>query len=210
MTRQRPSLRSPDPEEDLRGFPIHRLTPVARLWRVVRDGRNPWWFSSSGGGRFDLPAPEGTCYLASDDLAALLEAVGPELLPGGLAPASLLEGRQLRLLSVPGPRRLANTLAGRAARWVTSEIGTITPYGSPQAWARAFRSHGLEGIRYSVRHSTSHRHWSVALFGRTGEEAWRRGRRIPIGPDHRTRLLSAHGVRLFEPPASDEVVFADL
>jgi hypothetical protein len=52
----------------------------------VHDGHGPWWFSSSLEGCFDLPAPDGTCYLASDELGAMLERLGAELLPGGCAP----------------------------------------------------------------------------------------------------------------------------
>ncbi len=159
-------------------------------------------------GRFDLPRPLGTCYLSNDDLAALLESLGPELLPGGMAPASLLEGKHLRLLAVPGPMKLANALAGRATRWVTAEISTITPYAVPQAWALALASHGMDGIRYGVRHSTSVRHASFALFSRAGEGWWRRGRRVDIDEEHRRRLLAVHGVLLFDPPASDEIEFA--
>ena len=38
-----------------------------------RVRRSAWWFSSDGSGRFDLPVPHGTCYLAEEPLAALLE-----------------------------------------------------------------------------------------------------------------------------------------
>jgi hypothetical protein len=159
-------------------------------------------------GRFDLPAPDGTCYLASDDLGALLELLGPDLLPGSGAPASLLQGRHLRTLHVPRRQRLADALAEKAVAWVTSELWTITPYALPQAWARALHQNGYEGLRYAGRHRTARRPFAVALFGRAGERrAWRAGRRVDIGVDHRHRLAARCGVVVFDVPAEDELVF---
>ena len=159
-------------------------------------------------GRFDLPPREGTCYLASDDLGALLERLGPGLAPGGIAPRSLLAGRHLRALHVPRPQTLADTLARRATKWLTLEISTITPYHVPQAWARAFRRQGFFGIRYGIRHSTWRRHFSVAIFGPSGERNWPKGRQVPISENVRRRLRETHGIVLFDFPATDELVFA--
>jgi hypothetical protein len=135
------------------------------------------------------------CYVASDDLGAILEMVGPDLLPGGCAPASLLAGRHLRRLAVSQAMRLADTLASRAAQWVTAEIATITPYTVPQAWARTFRGARWSGVRYAIRHSTSRTRTSYALFGPAGERRrWRRGLDGP-----------AHGVRsAYRPAARDD------
>lgn len=208
MSRQKLSLRPPRHDEPLAGFPRFSLKAARTLWRVVRDGYGPWWFSSSMEGRFDLPKPDGTCYLASDDLGALLETLGPGLEPGGIVPASLLAGRQLRALRVPRPYPLADTLARRATKWLTSEISTSTPYHLPQAWARAFRRHGFMGIRYGIRHSTSRRHFCLAIFGPSGEGSWSKGRQVPISRSVRDRLRKTHGVVLFDIPSTDELVFA--
>lgn len=160
-------------------------------------------------GRFDLPPPDGTCYVASDDLGALLEVLGPSLLPGSGAPASLLEGRHLRALRTPRLHRVADTLAEKAVAWVTAELSTITPYRLPQAWARAFRRSGFEGIRYAARHRTARRPFAVALFGPAGELlAWSRGRRVRISAEHRARLASRCGIVVFDVPAEDELIFA--
>jgi hypothetical protein len=159
-------------------------------------------------GRFDLPSPDGTCYLASDDLGALLERLGPGLEPGGIAPSGLLAGRHLRALHVPRPQSLADSLARLATRWLTSEISTITPYRVPQAWARAFHRQGFMGVRYGIRHSTSRRHFSVAIFGPSGERSWPKGLRAPISEKVRRRLRETHGIVLFDLPATDELVFA--
>src|SRR5262245_44247773 len=72
--RRSPSLGwSPDHPVLLKDFPARRLSPEVRLLRIVRAGVGPWWFGSSLAGRFDLPEPDGTCYLAADEIAALLE-----------------------------------------------------------------------------------------------------------------------------------------
>ncbi len=209
MKRQRPSLRPPADDLSAVGFPVYRLGPARRMWRLVRDGYGPWWFGSSLEGRFDLPAPKGTCYLASDDLGAILECLGPGLLPGGFAPASLLAHRHLRELSPPEPRRIANSLAGKAAGWVTAELSTITPYAVTQSWARWFHTNAFDGIRYAARHTTSRRAFAVALFGRAGERRWKKGRRVPLGPEHRQRLQNRCGITLFDTPYTDELHFAD-
>lgn len=175
---------------------------------MTRDGHGPWWFGSTLEGRFDLPAPDGTCYLATDDLGAILEVLGPDLLPGSGAPSGLLMGRHLRQLRAPRRKRLADTLAEKAVVWVTGELSTITPYRLPQAWARAFRRSDFEGIRYAARHRTARRPFVVALFGPAGEQrAWNGGRRVAIGADHRDRLASRCGVVVFDVPAEDELVF---
>ena len=159
--------------------------------------------------RFDLPAPQGTCYLASDDLGAVLEQLGPGLLPGGIAPFSLLAGRHLRELTVHRSVRLADSVAEKAAGWVTSELSTITPYVIPQAWAAWFFANTFQGIRYAPRHATSRRTFAVALFGEAGERTWKRGRRVALEPQLHTRLRKRCGITLFNTPFQDELHFAD-
>ncbi len=209
MTRQRPSLRPPARGLSAAGFPGYRLQPTRRMWRLVRDGHGPWWFGSSLFNRFDLPAPDGTCYLASDDLGAVLEHLGPGLLPGGFAPSGLLTGRHLRRLTVPKLQRLANTLVEKADRWITAELSTITPYATPQAWAQWFHTNSFKGIRYAPRHTNSRRTFAVALFGRTGERSWKKDQPVELGKDLRQRLHKRCGITLFDTPAEDELRFAD-
>src|SRR5262249_24121193 len=157
VSRQHPSLEPPGETASLHRFPAFALLPTRALWRVTRDGHHPWWFGSTMEGRFDLHAPEGTCYLASDDLGALLEVLGPGLQPGSGAPRSLLPGGHLRELRAPHRLRLADAIAEKAVAWVMAELSTITPYRVPQAWARALRRSGFEGIRYAARHRTARR-----------------------------------------------------
>src|SRR3989304_2867114 len=83
--RERLSLAPPPAPARLQEFPHRRMHRGTTLWRMVRKGRNPWWFSSDGQGRFDLPFPEGTCYAALDEIAALLEGIGPDIEGGGVS-----------------------------------------------------------------------------------------------------------------------------
>ena len=209
MTRQKPSLRLPPTDGDLRRFPAFTLNKQRELWRVVRDGYGAWWFGSSLEGRFDLPAPKGTCYLASDDLGAMLEILGPDLLPGGLAPQTLLHGRHLATLSVLNDHRLANCVVQRATQWVTAEISTLTPYTVPQAWSFSWQRNGFQGVRYAARHSASRRTFAVALFGAAGEQRdWPVRSTLKITEDQILRLRDRCGITLFKTPSADELVFA--
>jgi hypothetical protein len=211
VSRQQPTLRVPRVDEDLSRFPAFSTDTRRAYWRVVREGHCPWWFGSTLNGRFDLPPPNGTCYLASDDLGAMLETIGPDLLPGGLAPESLLQGRLLRALRLPHRHRVANCLAQRASKWVTAEISTLTPYDVPQAWAKAFYRTGFKGVRYAPRHSTSRRTYSVAAFGPAGERReWPSGRTLPLGAIQLRRLRERCGITVFTTPFADELVFARL
>ncbi|MGN6634758.1 MAG: RES domain-containing protein, partial [Oryzihumus sp.] len=67
------------PRTRLAGFPAYRLDPRTVLCRAHLAANGPWWFSHDGGGRFDLPAPRGTCYLATDPAAAVRERLGAVL-----------------------------------------------------------------------------------------------------------------------------------
>lgn len=162
-----------EPSLPLTGFPAYDLGVGERLHRAHHRGRGPWWFSSSGG-RFDLPQPEGTCYLADSPLAALRERLGPVL--GGCTriPRSLLEESLVSRLHVPESHRLGDLRAVAASRFgVTRELETMVPYAVPQAWARALRATGLRGVRYEPRFSTGPVS-SYAVFGDAGPRTWPR------------------------------------
>ena len=100
MTRQGVSLKPPpDDARRLEGFPRSTLDPRTTLLRVVREGNGPWWFSCSMAGRFDLSEPRGTCYLATDELTAVLEVFGPHR-AGGVITTEALDRRRLHELRV--------------------------------------------------------------------------------------------------------------
>lgn len=172
MASSRERVAQGPPPADLAGFPAYRLGTRQELHRAHRRDRGPWWFGSDGGGRFDLPAPRGTCYLATDPLAALRERLGVVLGPEPSVPASLLEQAVVSRLGVPTEQQLADLLARAASDFaVTRELQSMTPYAVPQAWARAFAGASYQGVRYGPRFSTGEVS-AVALFGEAGERDW--------------------------------------
>jgi RES domain len=190
--RQRPSIGPPPPPEELAAFPVWHVHAGTVLCRVTSSSLGPWWFSSDAHGRFDLPKPRGTCYLADDEVGALLEVLGPVVI---VSPAW---ARRLSLwhLGLPDQCSAADTTV-RAARGfgVTAELASITPYDLPQRWAAAFAASGHQGVRYRVRHDPGGTR-ALALFGVAGERRWPRGRRQDIGPSLLARLASEAGVRV--------------
>lgn len=208
--RETVSLRPPpaDPEA-LRGFPRKTLTTTDDLFRVARRGRSPWWFSSSGAGRFDLPPPDGTCYLAADELGALLEAVGPGR-AGGAVTTEFLAARRLWRLRAPAERSLGDLTARRARGFgITAEIGTLVPYDLPRAWAAQLRAAGCEGLAYWLRHDPA-RGEGIAIFGPEGVgEGWPGGEEGAISFPLLDRLREEIGLVVVDVPRSGELRILD-
>jgi hypothetical protein len=204
-----PSLRLPPGPSELSSFPAEELTPNHEFFRVTRKNRGPWWFGSSLTGRFDLPHPRGTCYLAEDDLGALLEVVGRER-SGGAVSTHFLASRYLHRLRLPRSHRAADCSCRRAARFgMTGELGTVMPYRLPQAWAAGLADAGFEGLVYRLRHDPAASR-GTAVFGVAGEqEEWPRGRTEPVSAQLERRLVEDCGISVFEVPSSDELVYTD-
>jgi len=155
------------PGQPLDDFPTHTASVRSLLHRAHHRDLGPWWFSSAGG-RFDLPTPRGTCYLADDPLVALRERIGVVLGSAEQVPASLLEETVVSRLHLPRPHRVADLTARRATRFgATRELETMVPYAVPQAWALALAAVGHEGVRYGPRFSTG-AVTSIAVFGAAG------------------------------------------
>lgn len=170
------------------GF-LHRLSEHPR----------PWWYSSlpQGNGRFDLPAPEGTCYLADD----LDTALGEKLLrrPKKLVPSQRLRELFHAFVTVTTAPELADLMAKRAAGWgLNAEIHTCLDYAKPRAWAARLRAAGATGLRFAARSDPALRGRAVALFGAAGRHArapaGMRTEVSPLDPDRARALLEARGV----------------
>jgi hypothetical protein len=178
---------------DLTGFPV--TPPPTRLHRVCREVNGTWWFSCDGSGRFDLEPPEGTCYFATDLYAAIREAsrLGP------VTPRWIVE-REARGVAPPDPRaRLAATTRKSAGAYgLTQELATLVPYDLPRRWAKAFRAHGMDGIRHQLRHDPRARPGGVSLFGGAGAGPAPEGERRRLD----VQAVQAAGVRVIEPPHS--------
>ena len=187
------------PQTALAGFPAYRLDVRTVMHRAHLAGRGPWWFCNDGGGRFDLPAPGGTCYLATDPAVAVRERLGGVLGGAPFVPVSLLEDVVVSRLRVPESRRLANLRVARAADFgVTRELESMTPYAVPQAWACGLAGAGFEGVRYGPRFTPGAAS-SLALFDEAGERPW------PVDPAP-TAAVAVPGVpRPMPVPARDEL-----
>lgn len=200
--RQLPSLAAPPPPEQLTAFPVWHVHAGTVLCRVTSADHGPWWFSSTGEGRFDLPPPRGTCYLADDEVGAVLEVLGPLTV---VAP-SWAKQRSLWHLDLPEQCSAADTTV-RAARGfgVTAEVASMVPYRVPQLWAAALAAAGHRGIRYRIRHDPGGAR-ALALFGAAGERTrWRRGRRRAIDDALLARVSHETGVAVAPVPHSDDL-----
>lgn len=219
-------MTSPPRGRSLHPLPPEDPTTLARFPRRTVDGawfrahvdlggrdHGCWWFSSVEAGhdpdthgRFDLPAPEGTCYLASTEEAAARERVGTQL--------RSVAGRESVLTSVlttpQGPVTVtetevpaldaANLPVKAAQRWINRSLSVGTGiYAVTQAWAQTFRAAGLTGIVHAPRFTGGTRVRSLAVFGRAG-----RPRPVPSVVATRALgdVLAAHDVRLVGPPAT--------
>jgi RES domain len=151
------------------GFPEIRLSGVP-LYRIHRAGRSPWWFSSDGTGRFDLPAASGrgTCYLAAEPIGCFVEVFRAWI----VVPEVEVAGRRIARLDLPAVR-LADCCSARCRKFgLTGEVHSTPDYARTQAWAAALAGAGFDGVHYLLRHDPSQRLAGVALFGPAGAPSW--------------------------------------
>lgn len=159
---------------DLTGYPA---CEARARYRAHPKGYGPWWFASNpanpeAGGRFDLPKPKGTCYVASSPWVAARESLGPEVTNGWITDSPKWQNLQVSTIEPadrPDPtRKIANSKVQAAANFHTGELPTDTPYDLPRRWAGALCAHGFGGIRYRARFSTGDRNVAEAWFGPAG------------------------------------------
>ncbi|MEB3069306.1 RES family NAD+ phosphorylase [[Mycobacterium] vasticus] len=158
-------LASPPPPTHLATFPAYVCPAGTEVFRSHRHGREPRWFPSSGEGRFDLAAADGTCYAAENAGIALLETWGGIR----IVPDYLVAERDVSKLLVTNTVRIADlTSNGAIGFGVTSEIFTTIDYPATQRWATALHQAGFDGVRYWARHDLAHTAACLAVFGPTG------------------------------------------
>lgn len=154
------------------------------LWRIHLAGRDAWHFASGPDGRFNLAAPNGTCYLSEKELGAFVEHFGRLLRPGGALPQPLVDARRLSAVRV-GQLNLVDVTrrAVLGALGLTGEIHTTTDYAATQRWAETFKGAGYDGIRYLARHDPSLKLASIAVFGPDPKDTPAGPRTEPIPDD---------------------------
>lgn len=137
--------------------------------------RGCWWFSCTGEnedpqGRFDLPAPRGTLYLAESAQAAARERCGRFLAHHRPVPVTFVEDRVISTVEGSASGIADFTHHDAAECGVTREISTIDDYTLTTTWSAAVDDAGFTGVKYSPRFSTG-ADAAYALFGTAGAHA---------------------------------------
>lgn len=189
------------------------------LHRVFRaERRSPWWFASVGadpgtGGRFDLPPPDGACYLATTALGAALEAF--QDFGAGVLPVAELRSRRRAVVTAPPHAPVAARLVSARARGlgVTQALWAGAPRALTQRWARALRRAGWLALWTGTHHDPTGRIRTVTLFDEAGDHppyddpAWAWAA-VPMADDRALADgLARYGIRVIadvDPPFRPE------
>ncbi|WP_183407751.1 RES domain-containing protein [Nocardioides marmoriginsengisoli] len=197
----------------LAGFPARRISGTWYRCHADRGGADHgcWYFSSAGDppaafGRFDLPAPRGTCYVANTREAAVRERLGTQVVKR----AGRMSVLEAVLTTQDGPvvvteagvstTRSANLPVKAADRWITRSLWSGTGiYSITQDWAAAFDRAGFDSIVYPPRFTLGRSARSLAVFGPSGVPSRRRpaGASVPV-----TEVLAAARIEVVRPPVS--------
>lgn len=180
MSRATSALPEPPDEATLTELVTRRgatLRAGSRLYRAHRSAAEPWWASSAPadpgeGGRFDLPAPRGTCYLATRPDVALRERLGAKLIGSTLLGSEVATAVAVSVTVLPEDLPVAETTDPAAAGVWTREISTSVDYALTQRWAAAFDRTGAQGVVYESRFTTGSGARALARFARAGPQGW--------------------------------------
>jgi hypothetical protein len=175
VTRSTPAQQGPPASFD--GIPARR--PTGTYWYREHNhrpgpGGGCWYYAPlpadpAEGGRFDLPSPEGTCYLANRERVAAMERVGRFTSQRKPVPAGLVRGRVVTTVETSTlPAKTLNLVSARAQTeaGVTGELFAGPDYSLTQAWAAAIRAAGHDALTYAPRFSPGDR--AIAVFGPEG------------------------------------------
>jgi hypothetical protein len=212
-------LRCPPPGPSLLArLPRVRLAGRT-LWRVfARHRHQPWFFASvpadpRAGGRFDLPVPDGACYLTTSKTAAVLEAL--QDFGEGLLPGTALRRRAAARVTAPQTAPAAAQLTAAAGRGVgvTAALWAGEDRVCTQAWAASLHRAGWRAAYAGVAHDPAGRLRAVTLFDTAGahppydDPAWRYRVEPLDGPDVRA-ALARYGITVTR--SDPELSFVDL
>lgn len=139
-----------------------------------REDRGCWWFASFASddeptGRFDLPDPRGTLYVAETASAAARERCGRFLAAGTPIPEDDVDGRVVSRISASLSGLADLTSPNAAVIGVTGEIHTVDDYRLTTTWSAGADAAGFSGLRYTPRF-TPGGEAAFAIFGPTGAE----------------------------------------
>lgn len=175
-----------EPPDDSFDFPDREVRTGKALYRAHAASRGVWWWGSApdtpeDGGRFDLPSPHGTCYLALDAPTALRERFGESLISIGTIGVTEVRATALSQVALPWDVVAANTASARAEGLITRELVTCDDYGLTQRWAAAFHRIGKGAILAESRFTVRPRPTALALFGAAGDDAKQVRGPLPVG-----------------------------
>lgn len=191
---------------------MHGTWYRAHVMRSTSGDRGCWWFSSAGipadgSGRFDLPAPRGTCYVAPTEEGAARERVGPQLRKRA-GDQSVLDsvltdpstGLPVVVSQVDLERlTTANLATKRAERWISRSLWSGTGiYAISQAWAAAVDAAGFDGIRYPPRFTLG----TVRALAMFGNESVPTPARSIVAARGMREVLEESGVRVVSSPST--------
>lgn len=188
----------PDPPDDLSRFPTRTLAVGTRIHRLHHADLGPCWYGSRGvddvgGGRFDLPHPDGTSYWALQPEAAFLETIARR--PITVIPLEQVDRYRLTTVELPRPIEAANVPVQKARSFgLTDEFHTTTDYRRTRRWAVALRRAGRAALLAIPRHDVTGRLRTLALFGAAGEHVptgW--GKRLDTRPIPSDVVDAMHG-----------------
>jgi RES domain len=158
-----------EPPDLLLGFP--EAAPAVELHRLS-EYPGSWWFASAhaddpGGGRFDLPDPHGTCYLADSLTGAVVEKLLRS--PVKVVVAERLDELFHTVVTVRRTPPAADLTARTATSYgLNAEIHTTLDYRRTRRWAAAFHRNGFRGLKHRLRGDVTQRLAGWALFGTAG------------------------------------------
>lgn len=206
MTRQRSALRAPTVAALARIPEVRVGTTV--FHRATWDRHGPWWFATrsddpAAAGRFDLQRPRGTCYLADDPVAAVVEKLTDPDDLDRLVSRAELERVVVWSGRLDRPPTVADTTA-RSSR-VPKELGTIVPFDLPWTWADALDAAARNGVLSWLRlDPTGSR--GLAVFGPAGACDARPA--LTAAPATAWADELADILPIEEPPAAGDLVWA--
>lgn len=99
-----------------------------------------------------------------------MEVVGPDLYDQGFVTEGFLRQRVASTVTLPKRPHVANLLDGEISGFgATAELSGAIAYDRTQAWARAFRRQGFDGIVFGLRFRPNTE--GLAVFGTSGPGA---------------------------------------
>lgn len=206
MSRRNPALRLPDPTRDYSDFPstISRETVVFRAHDAKYAGADVWhfsiWRNPDESGRFDLSAPDGTCYVAESVEVATRERLAGQYLAQGVISHAAASVFAVSTTTLPVGKYAEVTDPVAVDYGVNSELSTTAEYGVTHAWANVFRAALHGGIHYVARFSTSSAPNAYAVFG-SSEISCPEVRPDCDGPEACRRV----GIEVLSPPLARDV-----